>query len=367
MATPKARKRPIIKVHTFSYEGVNIQGAKVKGEVNATDIALAKADLRRQGITPSKVKKKSTPLLAFARKKPVTSTDISNFSRQMATMMSAGVPLVQSFDIVAKGSENPSLRDLVLSIKGEIEGGRSLSESLHSYPIHFDDLFCNLVAAGESSGSLETMLDRIATYKEKSESIKRKIKKALYYPTAVVLVAIVVTGILLIFVVPQFETMFKGFGADLPIFTKMVIHLSNVVQKWWWVILSVIVAASSTFVYYYRRKKPIRDFIDRLMLKLPIVGSILNKAAIARYARTLAITFAAGVPLVEALSSVAGATGNVVYSNAVMQIREEVSTGSQIQSAMRNTGVFPNMVVQMIAIGEEAGALDKMLSSSGSI
>lgn len=368
MADPKPRaKKPTAVLYNYAYEGKNAQGVKVTGEISSADVTLAKAELRRQNIIVTSIKKKTASIFSGLRKQQITPGDISNISRQMATMMAAGVPLVQSFDIVAKGVENVSVRDLALGIKGEIEGGRSLSESLRLYPRYFDELFCSLVAAGEASGSLETMLDRIATYKEKSESIKKKIKKALFYPCAVVVVALIVTSILLIFVVPQFETMFKGFGADLPLFTKFVIELSAFVQSNWWIILGIVIAGAITFVHNFRKHKALRDAVDRLLLKIPIVGGILHKAAIARYARTLAITFAAGVPLVEALSSVAGATGNVVYSKAVLQIREEVSTGAQIQSAMRNTGVFPNMVIQMIAIGEESGALDKMLSKVADI
>lgn len=368
MALPKrSTNAPPPKMFTYLYEGTNPQGGKMQGEVSALNITLAKAELRRQGINPYKVRKKATSLFSGQRKKRITAADISYISRQMSTMMSAGVPLVQSFDIVAKGVDNLSLRDLVLTIKSDLEAGRSLSESLRQHPRYFDNLFCNLVAAGESSGSLETMLDRIATYKEKSESIKRKIKKALFYPTAVVVVAIVVTAILLIFVVPQFETLFKGFGADLPFFTKMVIDLSNVVQKWWWIILLSFIVGGWIFVYYHRRSKILQTLVDKIVLKIPIIGDILHKGAIARYARTLSTTFAAGVPLVEALDSVAGATGNIVYSDAVMKIREEVSTGSQIQAAMRNTGIFPNMVVQMVAIGEESGSLDQMLAKVADI
>lgn len=368
MVTPTQKSKKISpqKIYTFSYEGRNTQGKKTKGEITATDLALARTELKRQGIIATKLKKKMKLSLP-GQKKSVKPADISAIARQLATMMSAGVPLVQSFDIVAKGTDNESVRDLVLGVKAEIESGRSLSEALRSYPLYFDDLFCNLVAAGEASGSLETMLDRIATYKEKSESLKRKIKKALFYPTAVIVVALVVTSILLIYVVPQFQSMFKGFGADLPLFTRMVISLSNFVQEWWWIILAAIITFLSVFSYYYRRKKFIRDGVDKLMLRIPIIGKILHKASIARFARTLGITFAAGVPLVEALTSVAGATGNVVYSDAVMRIREEVSTGSQIQTAMRNTGVFPNLPIQMIGIGEESGSLDKMLSKVADI
>lgn len=368
MAAPK--KSPTItppKMYTYQYEGTNPQGGNIKGEINALNLTLAKADLRRQGINPYKVRKKAASFFSGQRKKKIKSADISYFSRQLATMLAAGVPLVQSFDIVAKGVDNLSVRDLLLTIKADIESGRSLSEALRSHPRYFDNLFCNLVAAGESSGSLETMLDRIATYKEKSESIKRKIRKALFYPSAVVVVAIVVTAILLIFVVPQFEALFKGFGADLPVFTRIVIGISKIVQQWWWVILLAAIAGTWLFLFNYRRSKSLQHLVDKLMLQIPIIGKILHNAAIARFSRTLAITFTAGVPLVEALDSVAGATGNIVYSNAVNRIKDEVSTGSQIQASMRNTGIFPNMVVQMVAIGEESGSLDKMLAKIADI
>ncbi len=355
-----------VSMTTFTYECTNNQGNKVKGEISAPNLSLAKADLRRQGLTPLKVKKRSRPFFS-ERKKKITPADICYFSRQMATMMSAGVPLVQSFDIVAKGVEHESMRNLVLAIKADVEAGRSFSEALKQHPLYFDQLFCNLVGAGEASGSLETMLDRVATYKEKTESLKRKIKKALFYPTAVMIVAIIVTAILLIFVVPQFEQLFKGFGADLPAFTKMVIGLSNVVQKYWWIFLGFIVAAIWGLSYSKKKYVKVQNTIDKLVLKIPVIGKILHKAAIARFARTLSTTFAAGVPLVEALDSVAGATGNVIYSKAVLRIKDEVSTGSQMQLAMRNAGIFPNMVIQMVAIGEESGALDSMLSKIATI
>ncbi|MBS0289181.1 MAG: type II secretion system F family protein [Proteobacteria bacterium] len=353
-------------VSTFSYECTNNQGVKVKGEITAPNLTLAKADLRRQGLNPVKVKKRTSSLFT-KRKKKITAAEICYFSRQMATMMSAGVPLVQSFDIVAKGLDNESMRDLVLSVKADVEAGRSFSEALKQHPLYFDQLFCNLVGAGEASGSLEIMLDRIATYKEKTETLKKKIKKALFYPTAVLVVAIIVTAILLIFVVPQFEQLFKGFGADLPAFTKMVIGLSAIVQKWWWIILGLII--TSVWVLSYAKKKypGVQNTIDKMVLKIPVIGGILHKAAIARFARTLSTTFAAGVPLVEALESVAGATGNIIYANAVLRIKDEVSTGSQMQLSMRNTGIFPNMVIQMVAIGEESGSLDSMLAKIASI
>jgi len=364
MAQP-SRKASKSKIRTFKYECKNVQGHKVNGEINAVSSDLAKADLRRQGMTPIKVRKVSKPIQLT--KKKIATSDISYFSRQLATMMSAGVPLVQSFEIVARGSDNESVTELVLKVKSDIEEGRSFAEALKQHPKYFDPLFCNLVGAGESSGALETMLDRIATYKEKAESIKKKVKKALFYPTAVMIVAMIVTAILLIFVVPQFEELFKGFGADLPVFTQFVIELSAFMQEFWWLISAGMGAAGSIFVFFKKRSVTLQHFLDRLVLKIPLIGDILNKAAIARYARTLATTFAAGVPLVEALDSVAGATGNIVYSQAVMQIKDEVSTGSQVHQAMRNTNVFPSMVIQMVAIGEESGSLDSMLEKVANI
>jgi type IV pilus assembly protein PilC len=286
--------------------------------------------------------------------------DIAVFSRQLATMLAAGIPLVQSFEIVGAGHEKPAMQKLILDIKADIEGGTSLHEALGKRPLYFDDLYVNLVEAGEQAGALDSLLDKVATYKEKTEALKKKIKKALFYPTAVLVVAVIVTVVLLIFVIPQFESLFKGFGADLPAFTQAVINLSKFVQTKG-VFLAVIVGAGFwTFFYFKKRSRKMREFLDRTALKFPIVGPILNKAAIARYARTLSTMFAAGVPLVEALDSVAGATGNIVYENAVMQMKDEVSTGQRLQRAMENTNLFPNMVIQMIAVGEEAGALDEM-------
>jgi type IV pilus assembly protein PilC len=366
MPAPQKTVAPV-KLQTFNYECTNAQGKRIKGEIVSTNLAMAKADLRRQGLIPLKIKKKSYSLFAKREGKKIKPCDIAYLTRQLATMLTAGVPLVQSLDIVAKSADNPAIRNLVLSIKGDVEAGRSFSESLVQHPRYFDPLFCNLVAAGESSGALETMLDRIASYKEKTESLKRKIKKALFYPTAVMVVAIIVTTVLLVFVVPQFEKLFKGFGADLPLFTKMIISASQIMQKWWWVVFGLIGGAILGLAEMKRRYISVRTILDKMTLRLPIIGSILQKAAIARFARTLSTTFAAGVPLVEALESVSGATGNIIFTNAVLQIRDEVTKGSQIQAAMKNTTVFPNMVVQMVAIGEEAGALDKMLSKVASI
>ena len=343
----------------FTWQGMDRTGKRVKGKVVAANESAVRAELRRQGVTPTRVRKQS---MLFRKQGRVTAGDIAIFSRQLATMMSAGIPLVQSFDIVGAGHENPAMQKLILAIKGDVEGGTALAEALAKHPLHFDDLFVSLVSAGEHAGALETLLDKIATYKEKTEAIKKKIKKALFYPAAVVVVAIIVTGVLLIFVIPQFESLFKGFGADLPAFTRLVIDISKFVQSKGWLLLLVFVAAVVGFLQAKKRNRGVQHFVDRAMLKVPIIGSILNKSAIARYARTLATTFAAGVPLVEALDSVAGACGNIVYENAVRKMRDEVATGQRLQRAMENTDLFPNMVNQMIAVGEESGSLDAMSS-----
>ncbi len=344
----------------FVWEGTDPRGARAQGELSARTELVARAELRRQGIRVVKIRKK--PIALFSpRQKKIRTRDIAIFSRQLATMLSSGVPLVQAFEIVGRGHENPSMQDLLLKIKSDIEGGIPLAEALGRHPLYFDELFCNLVQAGEQAGVLETLLHKIAEYKEKTESIKGKIKKALTYPGAVIAVAIVVTSILLIFVVPQFEELFKGFGADLPAFTRMVVDLSKFVQEWWYVVLGVILLVVYVLVQLKKRSEKFNRMIDRLALQVPVVGEIIHKAAIARFARTLATMSTAGVPLVEALESVAGATGNFVYSSAVLQMREDVSSGSQLQQSMRQTALFPNMVVQMVAIGEEAGSLDNML------
>ena len=298
--------------------------------------------------------------MLFRKQGRVTAADIAIFSRQMATMMTAGIPLVQSFDIIGAGHENPAMQKLILAIKGDVEGGTALADALAKHPLHFDDLFVNLVAAGEQAGALETLLDKIATYKEKTEAIKKKIKKALFYPAAVVVVALVVTAILLIYVIPEFESLFQGFGADLPAFTRFVIDISKFVQDTGWLLLIGTVLGIVGFLQAKKRNRNVQHFVDRVMLKIPIIGAILNKSAIARYARTLSTTFAAGVPLVEALDSVAGACGNIVYETAVLRMRDEVATGQRLQRAMENTELFPNMVNQMIAVGEESGSLDTM-------
>lgn len=348
-----------VKVSVYSWEGLDKKGTKVTGEINGHNPALVKAQLRKQGINPTKVRKKTASL--FGKGKKIKPLDIAFFSRQMATMMKAGVPLLQSFDIISEGHENPNMRKLVDDIKQEVAAGHSFATALRQKPLYFDELFCNLVDAGEQAGALEALLDRVATYKEKTESLKAKIKKAMTYPIAVVAVAFIVTGILLIKVVPQFQSIFDGFGAKLPAFTLMVIGLSQIVQDYWWVLLAGMVLGILLFRRAYRSSEKFRNGLDRALLKVPVVGPLLYKSAVARYARTLSTTFAAGVPLVEALDSVAGATGNVVFKNAVNKVKQDVSTGMQLNFSMRSTGVFPMLAIQMTAIGEESGALDSML------
>jgi type IV pilus assembly protein PilC len=341
----------------FNWVGKDKKGNKLKGRSLATSEQALRADLRRQGVVPVKISKQRS---LFKGGGKVSPEDVAIFSRQLATMLTAGIPLVQSFEIIGNGHDKPAMQKLVLDVKADIEGGTSLHEALAKHPLYFDDLYVNLVEAGEQAGALESLLDKIATYKEKTEALKKKIKKALFYPAAVMVVAIIVTLILLIFVIPQFESLFKGFGADLPAFTQMVIGISRFVQDqgWWMAILTG--GAIYGIIEFKKRSRAFREAIDRISLKLPVVGPILTKAAIARYARTLSTMFSAGVPLVEALESVAGATGNIVYEQAVMRMKDEVSTGQRLQRAMENTGLFPNMVVQMIAVGEESGSLDEM-------
>ena len=348
-----------IKTSVFAWEGIDRQGAKVKGELSGTSPALIKAQLRKQGVNPQKVRKKSASL--FGGGKKIKPMDIALFTRQMATMMKAGVPLLQSFDIIGEGFDNPRMRKLVDDLKQEVASGTSFAASLRKHPLYFDDLYCNLVDSGEQSGALETLLDRVATYKEKTEALKAKIKKAMNYPIAVVLVAIIVSAILLIKVVPQFQEVFANFGAELPAFTLMVIGLSEMLQEWWFVVLLALVGAAYVFRELHRRSSKFRDWVDRALLKVPIVGDILYKSAVARFARTLATTFAAGVPLVDALDAVAGATGNVVFRNATMKVKSDVTSGMQLNFSMRSTGTFPTMAIQMTAIGEESGSLDEML------
>jgi len=353
-----------LKTSVFTWEGTDRKGGKVKGELSGQSPALIKAQLRKQGINPLKVRKKSASL--FGAGKKIKPMDIALFTRQMATMMKAGVPLLQSFDIIGEGFDNPNMRKLVDEIKQEVAAGNSFAGSLRKKPQYFDDLYCNLVESGEQSGALETLLDRVATYKEKTEALKAKIKKAMTYPIAVIVVAIIVSAILLIKVVPQFESVFQGFGAQLPAFTMMVVGLSRWLQEWWYLVAGALFAAAFLFKHTYKRSEKFRDALDRLLLKAPIVGDILYKSVVARYARTLSTTFSAGVPLVDALDSVAGATGNVVFRNAVAKIRTDVSSGVQLNFSMRTTGIFPSMAIQMTAIGEESGALDEMLDKLAS-
>jgi type IV pilus assembly protein PilC len=344
---------------TFIYEGTDRKGTKVKGEATGKAPSVVKAELRKQGINARKVVRKRE--IHLGGKKKIKPMDIALFTRQMATMMKAGVPLVQAFEIVADGLENPSMKELVLKLKVDLEGGNNIAGALSKHPDQFDDLYCSLIDAGEQSGALETMLDRVAIYKEKSEALKMKIKKAMKYPMVVVGAAVIVTAILLLKVVPVFEELFAGFGAELPAFTQFVIGLSKGLQANFLFILVGIIVFVIGFTQLKKRSTAFANSLDRMILKMPIVGDLAFKSTIARYARTLSTTFSAGVPLIEALDACAGATGNVVYRNAVFQVKEDVATGQQLQFAMRSTGVFPAMALQMTAIGEESGALDAML------
>ncbi len=344
----------------FVWEGKDKQGKVVKGELAGMSDAMVKAKLRRQGINPLKVKKKPKPLLGSGNTK-ITPKDITIFSRQLATMMSAGVPLVQAFEIVGRVHENLGMQELILGVKADVEAGNSLTEALKKRPLQFNELYTNLVEAGEHAGILEAILHKLATYMEKTEALKSKIKAALFYPAAVIIVAGIVVTILMIFVIPQFSELFANFGADLPALTQILIDMSDFFVKWWWAMF--IVAGGSVFgiMELHKRSRPFAQGMERLMLKLPVLGVVLEKAAIARFARTLETMFAAGTPLVEAMTSVAGACGNIVFYDACMKIRDDISTGTQLQASMRDTGLFPNMVVQMVAIGEESGSIDTML------
>ena len=345
---------------TFLWQGTDRRGNKSRGEIEGFSLALVKAQLRKQGINPTKVKRKPKPLFGGGKKK-ITPLDIAFFTRQLATMIKSGVPLVQAFEIVADGLDHIAFKELVLTIRNDIAGGDSFAGAIRKHPLYFDDLYCSLIASGEDSGSLETMLDRVATYKEKTEALKSKLTKAMKYPIAVVTVAVIVTGILLVKVVPQFQEIFTSFGAQLPAFTLFVIGLSEIVQAYWFIVLAVIFALVAGFNRLMKTSESFRHNFERLTLKLPVAGEIIKQSALARYARTLSTTFAAGVPLISALESVADATGNIVYKEAVLKVRDDVATGQQLQFSMRATGVFPAMAVQMVAIGEEAGSLDEML------
>ena len=352
--------RSTMELQPFVWEGTDKRGVKMKGEQPAKNANLLRAELRRQGITPSIVKQKPKPLFGGAGS-AVGAKDIAFFSRQMAIMMKSGVPIVSALEIIASGHKNPRMKKLVETIRTDIEGGSSLHEAISRHPVQFDELYRNLVRAGEGAGVLETVLDTIATYKENIEGLKGKIKKALFYPVMVIVVAMLVSSIMLIFVVPQFEDVFKGFGAELPAFTQMIVNLSRFLVSWWWVILFVLLGAAAGFIYAYKRSPKMQHGMDRLILKVPVIGQIMHNSAIARFARTTAVTFKAGVPLVEALGIVAGATGNKVYEEAVLRMRDDVSVGYPVNMAMKQVNLFPHMVIQMTAIGEEAGALDTML------
>lgn len=356
MAVATAAKKPIVKEFQFAWEGKDKAGKAVKGEMRAGGEAIVTSNLRRQGITVIKVKKQKTG------GGKVTEKDITLFTRQLATMMKSGVPLLQAFDIVGKGHENPGVSKLLMDIKTDVETGSSLGQAFRKYPLYFDQLFCNLVGAGEAAGILDTLLDRLATYKEKILAIKSKIKGALFYPISIVAVAFIITAVIMIFVVPAFKELFSGFGADLPGPTLVVMGISDFFVAYWWAIFSIVGGSLYSFFYIWKRSFKVQAFMDRLMLKLPVFGDVIRKATIARWTRTLATMFAAGVPLVEALDSVGGAAGNYVYSEATKKIQAEVSTGSSLTAAMTNANVFPNMVLQMTSIGEESGSLDSMLN-----
>ena len=359
MAIKNSKKAPA-ELATFVYKGVDGKGYKVSGELEAATRALALVHLQKQGIRPKSVGKKlKIPLLGDGGSiKPM---DIAIFARQLATMMKAGVPLIQSFDIVAEGLDNKAMAKLVRAVRNDVSAGGSLAEALEQHPRYFDDLFCNLVSSGEQSGSLETMLDRVATYKEKSEALKSKIKKAMTYPLGVVAVAMVVTGLLMVKVIPEFAEIFSSFGAELPAFTLFVIGISEWVQANWYIVVAIIIGVFVAHKEASVRSKKYRDNLDAVLLKTPIVGNIVNQSVYARFGRTLSTTFAAGVPLVDALDSVSGAVGNEVYARAIRTIRDEVTTGTPLNTAMRASKIFPSMMLQMVAIGEESGALDGML------
>jgi type IV pilus assembly protein PilC len=367
MATKKKKQEKVKANDVYSWQGVNRKGKKINGELSASSLLELKAQLRKQGITPGRIKKKAKPLFGLSNDKKITPADISVFTRQMATMLSAGVPLVQSIEMIGKGHDNVKMKHLLGDIGIKLQSGIPLSECLRDHPLFFDDLYCDLVASGEQSGALESIYDRIATYKEKAEALKAKIKKAMTYPIAVLIIAAVVTSILLIFVVPTFKEIFDNFGAELPAFTLMIIGISELMQAYWWLVLAGLFAFSYVFKQAHRKSQKFRDSVDAKILKIPVVGDILEKAAVARYARTLSTTFAAGVPLVDALESAAGASGNAVFRKAILEIRSEVSSGMQMNLAMRNTNIFPAMVIQMVAIGEESGAVDDMLAKVASI
>ncbi|WP_241242272.1 type II secretion system F family protein [Thalassotalea sp. G2M2-11] len=351
----------------FQWQGVNRKGKKVSGELSAASMIELKAQLRKQGVTPGRVKKKPKPLFGLGGDKAITQADIATITRQIATMLGAGVPLVQTIEMIGKGHNNGKMQKMLSDIGNKLQSGIPLSECLREHPLYFDGLYCDLVQSGEQSGALETIYDRIATYKEKAEALKAKIKKALTYPIAVMVIAAIVTSVLLIFVVPVFKDIFDSFGAELPAFTLLVLAISDVMQSYWYIALGVLFAAGFLFRRAHRNSQNVRDSVDKQILKLPVVGDILKKAAVARYARTLSTTFAAGVPLPDALESAAGASGNAVFRDAILEIRAEVTSGMQMNLAMRNCNIFPDMVIQMVAIGEESGAVDDMLAKVANV
>ncbi len=359
-ARTQAEARRLNPMVEFVWQGRDKRGVVMKGEQLAKNANLLRAELRKQGITPTAVKPKPKPLFGGSAKK-ISARDIAIFSRQLATMMKSGVPIVMALEIIAGGQKNPAMKKMVNNIKGDIEGGASIYEALSQYPVQFDELYRNLVRAGESSGVLETVLETIATYKENIESVKGKIKKALFYPASIIAVAILVCGILLTYVVPVFKETFTSFGADLPAFTALVFSLSDYLVKWWWLFAILTAIGIGAFVFFYKRSPALKHTMDRLLLKIPVIGMVLHNSSIARFARTLAVTFKAGVPLVEAMDNVAGATGNTVYERAVRKMKDDVAVGYPVNVAMKQVDLFPHMVVQMTAIGEEAGALDTML------
>jgi type IV pilus assembly protein PilC len=356
-AAPPARANPM---EMFYWEGTDKRGVKIKGELQAKSANFVRAELRKQNINPIVVKPKPKPLFGKAGSR-ITALDVTVFSRQLATMLQSGVPMVQSFEILSGGQKNPRMKDMLEDIRNSISGGSTLTESLARHPVQFDELYRNLVRAGEGAGVLDTVLDTLATYKERIEALKGKIKKALFYPIGVLVVAMLVSGVLLIFVIPQFEDVFRNFGAELPAFTMMYVHASRFMVKWWWLLLIIAVGSVMAFITVYKRSEKLQHLMDRFMLKLPVIGQILHQSAIARFSRTLALTFKAGVPLVEALEICAGATGSIVYNLAVMRMKEDVSVGYPLNLAMKQVNIFPHMVTQMVAVGEEAGALDTML------
>jgi type IV pilus assembly protein PilC len=355
-----AQRAAVSKLTTYEWVALDKRGKRMKGDMPAKNASLVKAELRRMGMNPQTVRERSKPLFGSSGS-TVKPGDVAIFSRQIATMMASGVPMVQAFDIIADGQKNIRFKNILTDVKQNIEGGAALHEALHQYPVQFDELYCNLVHAGETSGVLDTVLDTVATYKERTEGIKKKIKKALFYPMMVLGVVFLVCMIMLLFVVPVFAKTFKDAGADLPAPTQVLVSASEFMQSYWWLVIGIVVGGIAALIYAKKRSLKFAHFLDRMSLKMPVMGNIVRNSAIARFARTLGVTFRAGVPLVEALDAVAGATGSVVYGDAVRQMREDIAVGHQLQLAMKQTGLFPNMVVQMTAIGEESGALDNML------